>query len=229
MYRAIHRAFSMPRIPRPQFSIRTHLIGPEKSPERDKFLKLVKHIDINPRISQLLENPTWSVASLLPPLRAKAEDNSDITREKLHHLLRLSALPLPANEEEESSMLDTLRQQIHFVKEIQKVDTTGIEPLVAIRDETKEAHTERQITKESLSEFLALEEERGKNGTIRRKKSVEPSRVVYQRPKPWEPEKADDRLENPFRLSDDPKHELDKKRGRYFVVRKTRKDAGQAG
>lgn len=126
-------------------------------------------------------------------------------------------------------MLDTLRQQIHFVKEIQKVDTTGVEPLVAIRDETEEAKSERRITKESLSEFLALEEERGKNGTIRRKKDIEPSRVVYQNAKPWQPEKADDRLENPFRLSDDPKHELDKKRGQYFVVRKSRKDTGQTG
>lgn len=197
------------------------LSGPNRSPDRDRFLKLVKHIDINPRIASLLEKPTWSVASLMPPAGLA---KSEVTREKLHHLLRLSALPPPANEEEEASMLETLAQQIHFVKEIQKVDTTGVEPLVAIRDETTEAAQERQITKESLAEFIALEEKRGRNGRIRRRRDVEPQPPIDTRPKRLQPEKMDDLLNDPFALSDEPGFEEDKKRGQCFVVRRSGKD-----
>jgi len=215
----------MPRIPRP-LSIRMELTGPNRSPDRDRFLKLVKHIDINPRIASLLEKPTWSVASLMPPVDL---DKSEITREKLHHLLRLSALPPPANKHEESEMMETLAQQIHFVKEIQKVDTTGVEPLVAIRDETVDAQHERQFTKESLAEFLALEEKRGKSGRIRRRRDIEPVPPEDTRPKRFLPEKADDRLKDPFALSDEPGFETDKKRGQYFVVRRSGKDTEQPG
>lgn len=165
----------------------------------------------------------------MPSPGQNAEDTSGISREKLHHLLRLSALPLPTNEQQESSMLDTLRQQVHFVKEIQKVDTTGVEPLVALRDETAEARSERQFTRESLREFLDLEEKRGNNGTIRRNKEVEPRRNILTRPRPFQAEHSDDRLEDPFNLSNDPKHESDKKRGQYFVVRRSSKDNTQEG
>ncbi|KAI1612792.1 hypothetical protein EDD37DRAFT_320070 [Exophiala viscosa] len=215
----------MPRIPRP-LSIHMELTGPWRSPDRDRFLKQVKHIDINPRIASLLEKPTWSVASLMPPADL---DKSEITREKLHHLLRLSALPPPANEAEESEMMETLAQQIHFVKEIQKVDTTGVEPLVAIRDETVEAQQESQFTKESLAHFLALEERRGKSGRIRRRRDTEPVPPQDTRPKRFLPEKADDRLKDPFALSDDPGFEADKKRGQYFVVRRSGKDTEHPG
>ncbi|KIW41294.1 aspartyl/glutamyl-tRNA(Asn/Gln) amidotransferase, C subunit [Exophiala oligosperma] len=226
----------MPRIRVPPFRIRAELVGPERSPQRDRLLKVVKDIEINPRISDLLKTPTWSVSSLMPPPASTHQeaqgDASEISREKLHHLLRLSALPLPKTEQEESSMLDTLRQQVHFVKEIQKVDTTGVEPLVALRDETAEARSERQFTKESLREFLDLEMKRGKNGTIRRDKQVEPRRDILTKPRVFQAEHTDDRLEDPFDLGDDPaRHQSDKKRGQYFVVRRRRssKDATQEG
>ena len=44
----------------------------------------------------------------------------------------------------------TLTAQLHFVKEIQGVDTTGVEPLRSIRDETPEAIQENEITLDTL-------------------------------------------------------------------------------
>jgi len=68
-------------------------------------------------------------------------------------------------------MLKTLESQIHFVKEVQKVDTTGVEPLQAIRDETEDAVQEQTITLQDLKPFLDMEEKVGRNGTVRRRKA----------------------------------------------------------
>jgi Asp-tRNA(Asn)/Glu-tRNA(Gln) amidotransferase C subunit len=65
-------------------------------------------------------------------------------------------------------MLDTLESQIHFVKEIQKVDTTGVEPLQSIRDESPEAVRENTIGLEKLREAMAKERVVGRNKKIRR-------------------------------------------------------------
>jgi Asp-tRNA(Asn)/Glu-tRNA(Gln) amidotransferase C subunit len=101
---------------------------------------------INPdELEQLLATPTWSVESLLPP-KTQPPDAPKITSEQLHHLLRLSALPPPETNEQEQKMLDTLAAQLHFVGKIQEVDTTGVEPLRAIRDETVGAEEEQTIT-----------------------------------------------------------------------------------
>jgi Asp-tRNA(Asn)/Glu-tRNA(Gln) amidotransferase C subunit len=54
-------------------------------------------------------------------------------------------------------MLDTLAAQLHFVGKMQEVDTTGVEPLRAIRDETMVAEEEQTITVASLKEALARE------------------------------------------------------------------------
>ena len=139
-------------------------------------------IRIGPEDEALLGPPTWSVRSLLPP-RARnvnktaegslSDAEAEITREKLHHLLKLSALPKPKNELEELKMLNMLRDQVHFVKEIQKVDTTGIEPLLAIRDETSESIREQTVTLEDMQMYLDKEEKVGINGTIRRRKPTE--------------------------------------------------------
>lgn len=59
-------------------------------------------------------------------------------------------------------MMDTLAAQLHFVKEMQKVDTTGIEPLRAIRDETRTSQKEQEITMDTLKDALAQEEVVGK-------------------------------------------------------------------
>lgn len=99
-------------------------------------------------------------------------------------------------------MLNTLESQIHFVKEVQKVDTTGIEPLVAIRDETAESIQEQTITLEKLRPYLDQEEKIGSNGTIRRRK---PSEMVTN--SGWDP----------FELGDGKES---RKRGKYFFVKK---------
>lgn len=58
-------------------------------------------------LEELLAKPTWSVESLLPP-KTRAPDAPEISSKQLHHLLRLSALPLPETPEQEKKMLDTL-------------------------------------------------------------------------------------------------------------------------
>jgi hypothetical protein len=118
---------------------------------------------INPEdLEDLLAKPTWSVESLLPP-KTSAPNASKISSKQLHHLLRLSALPLPKNFEAEQKMLDTLSAQLHFVGEIQQVDTAGVKPLRAIRDETAAAEEEHMITLETLKEALLKENTVGKH------------------------------------------------------------------
>ncbi|RBQ65701.1 hypothetical protein FVER14953_04945 [Fusarium verticillioides] len=106
--------------------------------------------------ASILEKPTWSVRSLLPssPSSAPAEK---ITPSQLHHLLRLSALPLPTTPEDEAAMINTLQSQLHFVRAVQLVDTTRVEPLRAIRDETTEARQEVTIGLAELQEVLDKE------------------------------------------------------------------------
>ncbi|KAJ0422839.1 hypothetical protein BJY00DRAFT_300084 [Aspergillus carlsbadensis] len=119
-------------------------------------------------IESILSKPTWSVRSLLPDPSTKTPPS--VTPAQLRHLLRLSALPQPSSPEEEQQMLDTLESQIHFVKEIQKVDTTGVEPLQSIRDESPEAVKENTIGLERLREAMAKERVVGRNKKIQRVK-----------------------------------------------------------
>lgn len=111
-------------------------------------------------IDALLSSPTWSVNTLLPP--KDSSQVQEVTATQLRHLLRLSALPPPKDAEEEQKMLATLSSQLHFVKEIQKVDTTGIEPLRSLRDETAAGEGETEIGMDALKDALALEEVKGK-------------------------------------------------------------------
>ncbi|EXJ54065.1 hypothetical protein A1O7_09402 [Cladophialophora yegresii CBS 114405] len=230
----------MPRPPRQAFSIRTAFCGPITSPSREKELRLVRKIDLSPEIESLLETPTWSVASLLPPappprkerdasgLRSRqrptsayeteAETEEEITRDKLHHLLKLSALPLPKSPAEESAMLSDLRDQVHFVKEIQKVDTTGVQPLVAIRDETSEHRREQTITREKLAEYLALEEKKGKNGTIRRRRDTYQVTSFSPDSQAWKEDPiAWSRVEDPWATGEGAET---RRMGRFFFVKR---------
>ncbi|KAI5801477.1 hypothetical protein DFH27DRAFT_556922 [Peziza echinospora] len=90
---------------------------------------------------EALSKPSWSVKTLLPPSSssstssAQIPEENEITPGKLRHLLRLAALPPPSSPEEEAGLLKTLLDQLHFVKDVQSVDTTGIAPLQMIRDE----------------------------------------------------------------------------------------------
>lgn len=121
-------------------------------------------------IDALLAEPSWSVKSLLPS--ESAIESTTVTPKQLHHLLRLSALPQPASKEEEDAMLRTLKSQIHFVKEIQSVDATGVEPLQAIRDETPDAIQENTIGLEQLKEAMSKERVVGRSRRIHRAESA---------------------------------------------------------
>jgi len=125
-----------------------------------------RRLDIN----ALLSKPTWSVRSLLPDPSKPLEQ--EITPKQLHHLLRLSALPQPQSPEEEAKLLDTLHSQLHFVRDIQGVDTEAVEPLQSIRDESEEGIKEITInldTKE-IKEALEKEEVIGRNRRPRRRR-----------------------------------------------------------
>lgn len=54
-------------------------------------------------------------------------------------------------------MLATLRAQLGFVRDIQSVDTAGIEPLRSIRDETAAGVAESTVTLDTLREALSRE------------------------------------------------------------------------
>ncbi|MCJ1485845.1 hypothetical protein MMC06_006020 [Schaereria dolodes] len=116
----------------------------------------------------MLATPSWSVKSLIEI----SDDSSgtSITSKQLHHLLRLSALPLPSSEEEEAKMIQNLESQLHFVRAVQEVDTSGIEPLQCIRDETLEAEQENEINMETLKADFEKEEVVGSSRRVRKKR-----------------------------------------------------------
>lgn len=124
----------------------------------------------NVDVGKLLSKPVWSVSSLLPPKDTPTQ-SPEISSKQLHHLLRLSALPPPKDADEEAKMLSTLSSQLHFVKEIQKVDTSGVEPLRSLRDETRQGEEEAELGMDAMQDVLAQEEVRGKHHRrIRRKR-----------------------------------------------------------
>ncbi|MCJ1242373.1 hypothetical protein MMC14_010381 [Varicellaria rhodocarpa] len=116
----------------------------------------------------LFEEPSWSVNSLLD-VSYQVKPVPAITQTQLHRLLRLSALPPPTSEDEEAKILKTLASQLHFVQAIQNIDTTGIEPLRSIKDETTQAKMENEINLDSLKEEFGNEEIVGPSRRIRRK------------------------------------------------------------
>lgn len=98
-------------------------------------------------------------------------------------------------------MIATLQSQLHFVKAVQRVDTTGLEPLQAIRDETDEGRREITIGLEDLKEALAKEI---KVGHYKRPKRVK-EKIVSEAEK-W-----------------DALSTASKKAGKYFVVESAKK------
>ncbi|KAF2096712.1 hypothetical protein NA57DRAFT_78308 [Rhizodiscina lignyota] len=119
------------------------------------------------KLGALLSKPTWSVRSLLPPSNdstnttpqeSSAPTTPEITSKQLHHLLRLSALPAPQDEAEEARMLQTLSSQLHFVRSIQSIDTTGVEPLRSLRDESERGDKERTLGMAEMQDALDQEE-----------------------------------------------------------------------
>ena len=63
-------------------------------------------------------------------------------------------------------MISDLQSQLEFVRAIQEVDTEGVEPLVALRDETEEGEKERMIGLEEMRGELEKEEVVGMRGRI---------------------------------------------------------------
>ncbi|KAK3343805.1 DUF726 domain protein [Lasiosphaeria hispida] len=125
---------------------------------------------INPQA--LLSTPTWSLTTLLPP----RHNPPSIPPSQLAHLLRLSALPVPSSPSATAAMAATLSSQLHFVNAIQQIDTTGIEPLRAIRDETPEGIAEATLdisTSPQLRAALKSETAWGQFRRPRRAKKVE--------------------------------------------------------
>ncbi|KAG5960040.1 hypothetical protein E4U57_000337 [Claviceps arundinis] len=120
--------------------------------------------------ADILSKPSWSIRSLREPSSPAVESESreTITPKQLHHLLRLAALPLPQSPAEEASMIETLQSQLQFVRAVQRVDTAGVEPLRAIRDETLEAVRENTITLEDVKSLLSEEEHVGHHKRPRR-------------------------------------------------------------
>ncbi|KAF2017186.1 hypothetical protein BU24DRAFT_145634 [Aaosphaeria arxii CBS 175.79] len=114
------------------------------------------------QVDALLAKPTWSVDSLLPS-QSQALDAPPISPQQLQRLLRLSALPPPKTLEEEKKILDTLASQLHFVGEIQQVNTEGVQPLRAIRDETVASLRDQTVTMDTLKDAFAAEEVVGKH------------------------------------------------------------------
>lgn len=67
-------------------------------------------------------------------------------------------------------MLKTLNSQLHFVRDIKKVNTSGVEPLQRIMDETEDAIARSTISLESLKEALDGEDFQGRNKRPRRRR-----------------------------------------------------------
>ena len=97
-------------------------------------------------------------------------------------------------------MIADLQSQLKFVQAVQSVDTAGVEPLQSIRDETKEARAEQEITFATLQDEFDKEEVVGKRGRRRRRKDV---------PRPEKVEEV---------IGWDPLSQASKKVGRFFVV-----------
>ncbi|KLU91875.1 hypothetical protein MAPG_10824 [Magnaporthiopsis poae ATCC 64411] len=148
-----------------------------------------------PDFTSILSRPTWSVRSLLPPeptpppqttsppptttttaatttTTTTTTPDTTITPSHLHHLLRLSALPLPSSPHDENVMIHTLQSHLHFVRAVQAVDTRGVAPLRSIRDETAAADADQTIGLDQLRYELELERPFGRSGRPRRTKQA---------------------------------------------------------
>lgn len=150
-----------PREPIPQhqapraypFSSCPNLWITKRDLRREKKRVALLKLDEGLNVSELLLKPSWSVRSLLP--EADAEPPKYITEQQLKHLHRLSALSHP--KEYEISVNKSLERQLHFVRNIQSVDTSGVEPLQSIRDETHQAMQERVVGLKQLRGALQQE------------------------------------------------------------------------
>ncbi|KAL9599807.1 MAG: hypothetical protein Q9219_003593 [cf. Caloplaca sp. 3 TL-2023] len=174
-----------------------HLLSKQATPSDDH-----QHDQILP------SKPTWSLKDLFDknptkvPSRKYAsslrrkysghppEPSPTVSPKELHHLLRLSALPLPKDLAEQEKMQKDLQSQLHFVRAIQKIHIPDdVKPLQSIRDETDEGIREQEHTIESLADEFAKEEAVGRRGRIRKKKEKceEGEGAIRPKEKKWDP------------------------------------------
>lgn len=149
----------------------------------------------NDELAAILSKPTWSVRSLLPPsetpTNAEAQKSSqsppvpEISSKQLRHLLRLSALPAPRDDAEEARMLDTLSSQLHFLRSIQSVDTTGVEPLRSVRDETNAGNEEQTVGMAEMQDALKREEVVGKHHKRIKRRQKEDQNGEIKKAEDW--------------------------------------------
>jgi hypothetical protein len=125
-------------------------------------------------ISALLHTPTWSVRSLLPPPLSPDQQQpppTDTDTTTLSRLLRLSALPPPpAATTLAHAHAHALAAQLHFVRALRAVDTTGVAPLPALRDESAASRAELTIGLAALRDALAREAPVGRMRRPRRRR-----------------------------------------------------------
>lgn len=114
-------------------------------------------------LNEFVGSPGWTLDELLPPNRQQPPQSTShketITPETLNHLLSLSGLPQPKSPAEESTLLNALHDQLHFVRHVQSVPTDGVEPLVRVGDErgTGEVNSDGALTFEECVEESQLE------------------------------------------------------------------------
>ncbi|KAJ9143556.1 hypothetical protein NKR19_g6863 [Coniochaeta hoffmannii] len=70
-------------------------------------------------------------------------------------------------------MIHVLQSQLLFVRDIQSVDTKGVEPLRSIRDETEAGMEEATVGVEQLQDILSQEVALGRSRRPRRQKQME--------------------------------------------------------
>ncbi|KAH7015248.1 hypothetical protein EDB80DRAFT_707458 [Ilyonectria destructans] len=182
-----------------RLALRRTIITTSRTPQHPT----TRTLTTKPLAASILSKPSWSIRSLLPSSSSAAPE--PITPAQLHHLLRLSALPLPATPEAEAAMISTLQSQLQFVRVVQRVDTSGVEPLRAIRDETPEAQAENTVGLADLEDVLGREARVGH----------------YQRPK-----RVRDKVESEAEKWD-ALGTASRKAGRYFVVQSGKKQAAE--
>lgn len=145
-------------------------------------------------LDEILGEPTWSARDLLPS--GTVSTANEISPTQLRKLLRLSALPPPKDQEEESKLLATLASQLHFVQAVRNVDTAGVIPLRALRDETPAAESAAEITKTSLQQSFDNEKRIGKHYVRIRRQPFTSSET--KEAEAWDPLQCATRRSNRF-------------------------------
>lgn len=86
-------------------------------------------------IESLFESASWSTKNML----SRSGSVQSVTSGQLEHLLKLSALPLPKSSKDQMDILEDLTEQLHFVKKVQEIDTSGVQPLKNLTAEQDES------------------------------------------------------------------------------------------